>query len=105
MMATSARAAPSSGGSAASPGVSASSSQSERWGIAGETRGSNLSGGGAAGGPQDLCRGIGGALLGRLVEVDLDALPLVEMHGLWLVRERDASHRALHVDARQRRHD
>ncbi len=46
-----------------------------------------------------------GALLGRLVEVDLDAFPLVEMHGLGLVRELDPAHRALHVDARQRRHD
>ena len=52
-----------------------------------------------------LAGGVGRAHLGRLVEVDRDALPLVEVHRLGLVRERDAAHRALHVDARQDGHD
>ena len=59
----------------------------------------------ALGAPQHLGRGVGRALLGRLVEVDRDALPLVEVHRLGLVRERDAAHRALHVDARQHGND
>ena len=45
--------------------------------------------------------GVGRALLGRLVEVDRDAVPLVEMHRARLVRERDVAQGALHVDARQ----
>ena len=53
---------------------------------------------------QHLGGGVRRALLGRLVEVDRDAVPLVEMHRRGLVRERDAAHRALHVDARQDGH-
>src|SRR4051794_22552280 len=98
MIATSARAAPSSGGRAASPGASASSSQSERWGMGGETRGSSgpskRSGNVALRAPQHLGGSVRRPLLGRLVEVDLDAFPLVEVHRLGLVGERDPAHGA-----------
>src|SRR4051794_2145557 len=99
MMATSARAARSSGAAAGSSAESASSSQSERCGMGAMLGGVPLDR------RDDLCRGVGRTGLGRLVEVDLDALPLVEMHRARLVRQLDVTHRALHVDARQYRDD